>query len=328
MIVTRTPLRIPLGGGGTDLPSYYRRYGGFLISAAINRYVYIVVNRRFEDNIRVSYSQTEIVDRVEEIEHPIVRSALKLLNMDTGLEIISIADLPASTGLGSSSSFTVGLLHALHALKREAISPQDLAEEAFHIEVEVLGEPIGKQDQYLAAFGGVVCLEIGRDGYVRTTPLEMSDALIQEFEHSVILMYTGLKRSAAEVLAEESGALGREEALVTESLHVIKQIGVQVKEALESDNLNLFGELLDYHWQAKKQLSGKVSSGLLDSWYELAKEHGALGGKVMGAGGGGFFMFYCDNGDKARLRQVLAAQGLKELRFLIEPEGSKVLINL
>lgn len=327
MIVTRTPLRLPLGGGGTDLPSYYSRYGGFILSAAINRYVYIMVNRRFEDSVRVSYFQTEIVDEVEQLKHPIVREVLKYTGLGRNLEIVSIADLPANTGLGSSCAFTVGLLNALHTLKREQRSLEELAEEACYIEIERLGEPIGKQDQYVAAFGGIVSLEIDREGGVRITPLAVAEDTLQELENNVALFYTGIKRSASEVLRRQSQATQEGEPQVVEALHLIKDIGREIKVALERGDLVRFGWLLDEHWRVKRNLSDKVSSSQLDGWYALAKANGALGGKVMGAGGGGFLMFYCQNGCKGRLREALTGEGLKELRFAVDFEGTKVLVN-
>ena len=327
MIVTRTPFRVPLGGGGTDLPSYYSRHGGFIVSAAINRYVYIMLNRRFEDNLRVSYSQTEIADCAERVEHPIVREALKFVGIDRNLEIVSIADLPANTGLGSSCSFTVGLLNALHALKREHVPLDELAEEACHLEIERLGEPIGKQDQYMAALGGITCLEIDREGGVRAQPLRIPDDVVQELENSVMVFYTGIQRRASEVLSGQSRAAEEGDPRVVAALHMIKEIGRDIKDALELGDLDRFGWLLDQHWEVKKHISDKVSSPNIDAWYTAAKNVGALGGKVMGAGGGGFFMFYCPNGQKARLRETLTGQGLRELRMGIDFEGSKVLIN-
>jgi D-glycero-alpha-D-manno-heptose-7-phosphate kinase len=327
MIVTRTPTRISLGGGGTDIRSYASRYGGFLVSAAINKYVYITVNSRFEDSTRVSYSKTEIAETVDEIEHPIVREALRFLGLSTGLEIVSIADVPANTGLGSSGAFTVGLLNALHAYKREQVSAQTLAEEASTILMDVLGEPIGKHDQYLAALGGITCLEIAPDGTISANPLAMSDGIVEELETSLQLFYTGMKRSASEVLADESQAISRGYDGVTAALHTVKEIGWQVKEALEAGDLHRFGQFLDQHWQCKRRLSTKVSSDHIDGWYELAKRNGALGGKILGAGGGGFFLFYCHNSDRARLRQAMTQEGLKEMRFAIDFEGSKVLVN-
>jgi D-glycero-alpha-D-manno-heptose-7-phosphate kinase len=321
-------MRISLGGGGTDLPSYYSRYGGFLVSAAINKYVYVNVNRRFEDSIRVSYSRTEIVDRVEDIQHPIVRQALQLLGLESGLEIVSIADAPANTGLGSSSSFTVGLLNALHAYKREHLAPQALAEEAYHIEVELLGEPIGKQDQYIGAIGGITCLDIGQDGTVRTSPLALTEHVMHELESNLVLFYTGIRRNASEVLGEQGQAVSDGEERVTEAMHTIKEIGKEIKAALEAGEVCRFGDLMHAHWAAKKRLSHKVSVDDIDHWYEIARKKGALGGKVMGAGGGGFFVFYCDNGEtKFSVRRALTAEGLREMRFNIDFEGTKVMMN-
>lgn len=328
MIVTRTPTRISLGGGGTDIRSYASRYGGSLISAAVDKYVYITVNKRFENSIRVSYSKTEIADSVDDIEHPIVREALRFLGFESGLEIVSLADVPARTGLGSSGAFTVGLLNALHAYKRENVSQETLAEEASTILMDILEEPIGVHDQYLAALGGITCLAIGHDGTVQASSLAISDGIVEELEASLLLVYTGVKRSASEVLGDESRAISQAQDGVAAALHTVKEIGYEVKEALETGNLRRFGELLDRHWQVKKRLSTKVSSDRIDRWYELAKRNGALGGKIMGAGGGGFFMFYCDNHKKARLREAMAAEGLRELRFAIDFEGSKVLVDL
>ncbi len=327
MIVTRTPMRIPLGGGGTDLPSYYSRFGGYLVSAAINKYTYITVNPRFEDSIRVSYFRTEIVDRVEDIQHPLFREALNLLDIRQGIEIVSIADVPSNTGLGSSGSFLVGLLHALHAYKKDLVSPRALAEEAFHIEAEVLGEPVGKQDQYVAAFGGVLSMDIDRAGNVEVSPVILPDPIVDELETCLSFFYTGIRRSATEVLREQSQAVQDAHEAVTDSLHAIKGIGYRVKSALEGGNLEAFGCLLDLHWQTKKSLSAKVSQDGIDRWYGIARGSGALGGKIMGAGGGGFFMFCCTNGAKNQLRQALIGQGLREVRFRLEPEGSKVLVN-
>ncbi|MGB6837543.1 MAG: galactokinase [Dehalococcoidia bacterium] len=327
MIVTRTPTRISLGGGGSDIRSYASRYGGFLISAAIDKYVYITVNKRFGDSIRVSYSKTEMAEKAEDIQHPIVREALRLLDVGPGLEIVSIADVPARTGLGSSGSFTVGLLNALHTFKREVLSPKLLAEEASTLLMDVLGEPIGKHDQYLAAFGGITCLEIARDGGVEVGSLATHDGVVQGLENRVLLFYTGMKRMASDVLADESRAISEGDEDVTRALHSVKEIGLQVREALEQGNFRRFGGLLDRHWESKKRLSRKVSSGQVDRWYELARRNGALGGKLVGAGGGGFFMFCCEDNNKAGLREAMAAEGLREVRFAIDFEGSKVLVN-
>ena len=327
MIVTRTPLRIPLGGGGTDLPSYYTRFGGFLISAAVDKYIYITVNKRFENSIRVSYSKTEIVDHPDEIQHPIVREALQLLKIDSGIEITSIADVPSNTGLGSSSAFTVGLLNALHTYKKEKVSALELAEEACYLEIEKLKEPIGKQDQYAAALGGIVCLEINRLGEVRVEQLSLPENSLDQLESNCLLFYTGIKRSAGAILSTQNHSNAGNQNGAWEAMHQIKEIGYQIKESFRAGDLDSFGKLLDQHWQTKKKLSDKISDPQIDTWYGLAKTEGAKGGKLMGAGGGGFFMFYCNNG-KQGFRQSLQQAGLKEMRFRIDWEGSKVLFNL
>lgn len=328
MIVTRTPLRIPLGGGGTDLPSYYRCYGGFLVSAAINKYVYITVNKRFDESVRVNYSRTETVDSAEAIEHPLVRESMRLLGLRRGLEIVSMADLPSNTGMGSSGSFTVGLLQALHCYKREAVTPQQLAEEAYHIEAEVLGEPVGKQDQYIAAFGRVTAFEIDPSGQVEATPLDLPEEVIEQLESDLMLFYTGIQRPASEVLSDQRQALDEGQAEAARSLHQIKTIGCQVMSALQAGDLSQFGALLHAHWEAKRKTSTKISNAAVDRWYEIGRANGALGGKLMGAGGGGFLMFYCPSRDKARLRQALAAEGLVEMRFAVDSDGSKVIVNV
>jgi D-glycero-alpha-D-manno-heptose-7-phosphate kinase len=327
MIVTRTSVRLPLGGGGTDLPWYANEHGGFLLGAAIDKYVYVIVKRRFERSIRVSYSKTEIVDTVDQVQHPRVREALKLLGIDQGIEIVSLADVPANTGLGTSSSFTVGVLNALHAYRGEFVSLSQLAEEACQIEINSLAEPIGKQDQYLAALGGVTCLEIARDGTVTASPLALCSDTREAFETNTLLFYTGIRREASQVLSEQRDASGQEKERQIEQLHRIKEIGRAVQRCFLSGDLDEFGRLLHAHWQAKRGISAKISESRIDRWYEIARANGALGGKLMGAGGGGFLMFYC-NGTKQKLRSVMEKEGLREMRFRIEPNGSKVLVNL
>ena len=327
MIISRAPVRISLGGGGTDLRSYYSKHEGFLIAGAIDKYIFISANRRFYDSIRLSYSQTEIVNSVDEIKHEIFKAALSFLNMDTNIELVSIADVPANCGLGSSSSFTVSLLNALHAYKKEFISQKQLAEEACHIEIDILGEPIGKQDQYISAFGGVTALTFERDGNVIVEPVRMTEEALDELERNILLFHTGIERSASEILSEQNEKSKRDEAAVIDTLHQIKNIGRETKKAFESGNLDRFGELLDVHWQTKKQLSQKVSSDFIDDCYEAALENGALGGKIMGAGGGGFFMFYCSE-DQTKLTNALKEKGLKPMRFRFDFEGAKILVNM
>lgn len=327
MIITRTPFRITLGGGGTDLTSYYEKYGGFLISAAIDRYMYITVNKRFEEEIRLSYSKTEIVNHVDEIKHPIVREALRLVGIDSGIEITSIADLPAQSGLGSSGSFTVGLLNALHAYKKEFLTPKQLAEEAFHIEAEILKEPVGKQDQYIAAYGSIISMDIDKMGNVEVNTHILSDDAMDQLENNTLYFYTGIQRRTSDVLGDQSKSVKRDENIVIESMHKIKEIGKECLVRLKANDVDWFGNSLDMHWNIKKQISTKMSDGDIDKWYETAKENGAIGGKIMGAGGGGFFMFYCNN-SKTKLREAMAKCGLKEVKFRIDHEGSKVLMNL
>ncbi len=326
MIMTRTPVRISLGGGGTDLASYYSKYGGFLVAAAIDKHIFVTVNRRFGDSICIKYSKTEVVNKIEEIRHPIVREGLKLLGCGRALEITTVADVPARAGLGTSGSFTVGLLHALYAYKGESITRKTLAEEACRIEIDILKEPIGKQDQYMAAFGGITCLAFNKDGEVTVTPLNISSDTIEKLERHIMLFYTGIRRDAANILSEQNEASQKDDKKVIESLHRIKKIGKEVKAVLESGDVRRFGELLHLHWQAKKKLSNEVSKPVIDRWYALARENGALGGKIMGAGAGGFFMFYVEH-DRSRLSQAMKREDLREMQFKFNLEGSKVLVN-
>lgn len=328
MLVVRTPLRIPLGGGGTDLPSYYSKYGGFLITAAINKYIYVMIGKRFENNIRVShYKAIEIKDRADEIEHPVIRESLKLLNINDGVEIVSIADIPPYTGLGSSGSFTVGLLTGLHAYKNDHVSPKEIAEEACKIEIEILKRTGGKQDQYIAAFGGIICLNIDKNGDVEVTRPPISKDTIADFESHILYFYSGVKRDAPEVQKSQDNATKRGEVQVVEALHQIKKIGKESKLALEEGDIRRFGRLLNQHWQVKKQLSGEITTPYIDKIYQIAMDNGALGGKIMGAGGGGFFMFCCEKEARERLSQALQAEGLQQFEFKINSTGSTIMAN-
>jgi D-glycero-alpha-D-manno-heptose-7-phosphate kinase len=328
MILARAPLRISIGGGGTDLPSYYSRFGGFILSAAINRYVYIYVNRPCADDlIRIKYSRYEQVASVDQIEHDLVRPALKLLNTNGTVEIVSMADVPDGTGLGSSGSYLVALLTSLFELKREKVPTQALAETAVHIEMDLAGHPVGKHDHYLAAFGGITCLDIEPDGKVRVTPLNISITTVEELRSNLLLFFTRYTRQSKEILQRQKDDTLQSEAGVLESLHRTKELGYRIKKALEEGNVDEFGRLLDEHWQNKKRRSAKISNGQIDEWYDLARNNGALGGKVIGAGGGGFLMIYCPNGAKAKVRQSLGSAGLKEMPFDFDFEGAKVLVN-
>lgn len=327
MIITRTPFRVPLGGGGTDLPAYYTRYGGDLTSAAINKYMYIAVKRSFDNKVRVSYARTEIVDHASQLEHPIVREVLDFLGVHQGLEIISIADVPANTGLGSSGSFTVGLLLALHTFKREHRTSQELAEESFMIQAERLGEPIGKQDEYLAACGGVTNLAIDTSGQVVLRALRVTDDMLREFEHNLLLFYTGIQRKSSDILAQQQRAITRKQPSASSSLHQIKKIGQQITVALEDGKIDRVGKLMHEHWVCKQRISKSMAPDDICRWYNLGLQHGALGGKLVGAGGGGFLLFYCNRHQPA-VRQALTAAGLREVHFSFEHGGAKVIVDL
>lgn len=328
MILTRAPLRIPLGGGGTDLPSYYLQYGGFVLSAAINKYVYISLNRpQVDDLIRVKYSRSETVEDLNEVQHDLVREAMRLTGVERGVEIVSMADVPAGTGMGSSGSFLVALLRALHAFNHEHIPPALLAEEACEVEIDIVGSPVGKQDQYVAAFGGIAAFEFTPVGNVTVTPVRLSDHLLDELRNNLLLFYTGLQRPSMDILEDQKRETIRANEDVVESLHRVKALGMEIRAALEVGDLCRVGELMNAHWQHKKRRSKKISSPVIDRWYELARDSGALGGKLIGAGGGGFLLFLCPNSHKGRLRQAMSAEGLREMQFDFDLEGAKVLVD-
>lgn len=327
MIITRTPFRIPLGGGGTDLPSFYREDGGFVFSAGIDKYMFICVNQPIVDDlIRLKYSQTEMVQSVDQVQHELAREALRRLGFRKAIEIVSMADVPAGTGLGSSSCYLVGLLNALHTLRRDFVSLQDLAEEACDIELNTLKKPIGKQDQYMAAFGGLTTLTIARDGKVTVGDIRVSRGIIDDLEKNMLIFFTGTMRNALDILSVQSKATEQKDKTVVGSLVRIKEIGYEVRDAIEAGNLTQFGRLLDDHWQCKKRLSSKVTDPRFDRLYDIAKSNGALGGKITGAGGGGFFVFYVE-GSAAPLRKAMAAEGLREMRYRFDFEGTKVMSN-
>src|SRR5215469_5183058 len=291
MIIARSPLRITLGGGGTDLPSYYRSHEGFLIAAAIDKYVYVTVTRPFAPGIYLKYSSLEHVERVEQVRHPVIREALALQNLRTPqIEITTLADIPAGTGLGSSGSFTTALLKALHAHRRKLIHPRELAELACHVEIDRLGEPIGKQDQYIAAYGGLTCFTFHKDDRVTAEPLHVSMETMFDLEDHLLLFFTGFSRSASEILADQHLRSQANDAEVLRNLHYVKELGLRSRAALESGNVVRFGELMHEHWEHKKLRSSRMSNGQIDEWYALARKNGAIGGKLVGAGGGGFLM--------------------------------------
>ncbi|MBQ1526194.1 MAG: GHMP kinase [Lachnospiraceae bacterium] len=324
MIVARSPLRISLGGGGTDLPSYYEEHEGFLISAAIDKYVYITLHQTFDEGYLLKYSKLERASSIDEIEHPIIREALKLLDWkDPHIEICSMADIPAGTGLGSSSSFTTALLKALHAYQGNIVSTRTLAEEACEIEINRLKEPIGKQDQYIAAYGGITCMDFKKDGYVWVDPLRISKETLYNLEDNLCLFFTGFSRSAGAILKEQDEKSRKHNDDMIKNLDFVKKLGYESKEAFEKGDLERFAEIMNVHWEYKKKRSGGMSNARIDEWYDLALKNGALGGKMIGAGGGGFLMFYAR--DKIKLRRVLTETGMEEVRFRFEMEGSKIL---
>ena len=326
MIITRSPLRISLGGGGTDLPSYYRRHSGFLIAAAIDKYVYITLHQTFVQELIIKYSRLERVASANEVQHPIVREALRLVNIaEPSLEIASMADIPAGTGLGSSGSFTTALLKALHTYTKNLIHPRDLAEQACQIELDRLGEPIGKQDQYIAAFGGITCFQFLPNDQVEAYPLRITTETLYNLEDNLLLFFTGYSRSASSILKEQDDKSKDRDQRMIDNLHFVKDLGYQSKDALEAGDLRRFAGLMNMHWEHKKQRSGGMSNDTINQWYDLAMANGALGGKLIGAGGGGFLLFYAE--EKARLRHVLTEAGLREVRFRFDFEGTKAIIQ-
>jgi len=326
MIIARSPLRVTLGGGGTDLPSYYEKFGGFLIAAAIDKYVYITLHDTFVPDLIVKYSELERVPDATKLKHPILREAFALVGMDgRALELTSMADIPAGTGLGSSGSFTTALLKALHAHKKNLVHPAELAAQACEVELDRLKEPIGKQDQYIAAYGGVTCFKFLENGKVEAWPLKLTKETHDELEDNLLLFFTGYSRSASAILKEQDQKSKSDDKAMIENLHFVKDLGLQSQHALEAGNLAEFARLMDVHWQRKKQRSGGMSNPKINEWYDFAMANGALGGKLIGAGGGGFLMFYA--GDKTKLRQAMAQAGLQEVRFRFDFEGTKLVIS-
>ena len=326
MITTRSPLRISLGGGGTDLPSYYREHGGFLIAGAINKYVYINVMRPFTEGIYLKYSHLEHVSVADEVQHPIIREAIKMLGFRTPqVEITTLADIPSGTGLGSSGSFTTALLKALYVHRMRQVEPKELAELACEIEIDKLGEPIGKQDQYIAACGGLTCFTFNPDDSVDVVPLNISMDTKFDLEDNLLLFFTGFSRSAGSILKDQNTRTKGSDKDMIANLHFVKELGLRSKTMLESGRTEDFGALMAEHWQHKKRRSGGMSNSQIDEWYDLGMKNGATGGKLVGAGGGGFLLFYAN--DRNRLRHAMAKAGLEEVRFSFDFEGTKVLFS-
>lgn len=326
MIITRSPLRISIGGGGTDLPSYYLKYGGFCISAAIDKYVYVSVAKRFVEGFLLKYSCLEFCEEVDKINHPIIRESLKLCApIDQNLEISSMADIPAGTGLGSSGSFTTALLKALHTHKKLLLHPAELAEQAFWVESGLCGEPVGKQDQYISVWGGLTCFTFQPNGNVISERLAISEETYRDLEDNLLLFFTGYSRTASCLLREQNNRTEEADTEMVSNLHQIKDFGYMIQKALEAGDTRKFASLMFSHWYEKRQRSGAMSNQFINESFDLAMQNGALGGKLVGAGGGGFLLFYAD--DKDRLRGSMKAQGLREVRFRFEPEGTKVMIQ-
>jgi D-glycero-alpha-D-manno-heptose-7-phosphate kinase len=327
MIITRTPFRVTLGGGGTDLPSYYSCYGGFIFSFAINKYMYINVNRPVVDNlIRINYSDSETVENISDLKHNIARACLEKHGITHSIEIASMADIPSGSGLGSSSSYTVGLLNALHTLKRDYFPLQDLAEEACKIEIDILQKPMGKQDQYLAAFGGFSIMEISKEGVVQLSQAKVPSGTLDELKKNLLLFYTGVNRKNNKILGEQSRSTEKSKKDVLESLHYIKKSGYRILEIIESGNITELGKMFDEHWQYKKRMAKGITNPEFNTIYDAALKNGAIGGKITGAGGGGFFLFYCEEG-KHKLQSTMADMGLREMKFDFDFEGTKILAN-
>ncbi len=326
MIIVRSPLRISLGGGGTDLPSYYRSHGGFLIAAAIDKYVYVTVTRPFIEGIFLKYSELEHVDNVEDVRHPIIREAIRMLEFKTPqLEITTLADIPAGTGLGSSGSFTTALLKALYAHRHRLLLPGDLAEMACKIEIEHLNRAVGKQDQYIAAYGGITRFEFHPDDTVDAAPLNLSIETLHDLEDHLLLFFTGFARDADHILQDQNQRSQKSDEDMLQNLHYVKELGLRSQAALEAGDTAKFGALMHEHWEHKKRRSKGMSNAKIDEWYELGRSNGALGGKLVGAGGGGFLMFFAE--DRKRLRQAMTDAGLEEVRFRFDFEGTKVLLG-
>lgn len=331
MIVVRTPFRLPLGGGGTDLPAYYRKHEGFLITAAVNKYMFISINRpALVQRWRLAYSKVEnvAIGEVDAIQHDVVRETLRYLKTTDSLEITSVADIGAGTGMGSSSAYTVGLLNGLNTMRRRFKSVQELAEEACMVEMDLAKKPVGKQDAYAAAFGGIIVMEIDRAGKVTVTPLRPDEEAVLELESRMLMFYTNIQRDANDILAEQGSKIQVDESEAVRSMHRIKEIGRESRRALEEGDVTTLGKLMHEHWLEKKRVSTKISNPKIDEWYETGLRNGALGGKVMGAGGGGLLLFCCEAGKRKQLRSALEAKGLQHMDFRFDWDGSRVMVNL
>lgn len=325
MLITRTPFRISIGGGGTDLPSYYQRFGGFVISAAIDKHVYIAVNKTFTQDYFLKYSTSERVPDIDSIQHPIFRELLRRHDIEPAIEIVSVADIPAGTGLGSSGSFTVGLVRALHALKREHVTAEEVAEEACHCEIELLRQPVGKQDQYIASYGGLTSFTFEPDGKVKAVRLGVTKDTLCLLEDHLLMFFTGYSRSSESMLKDQKKRTETNDDEMLQNLHFVKQLGLATKDALERGDVGEYARLMHEHWLHKRARTQGMSNQCIDHWYDVGRANGALGGKLIGAGGGGFLMFFAE--DRQALRNAMGREGLQEVRFKFDHDGSTVMVR-
>lgn len=323
MIISRTPLRISFVGGGSDLPAFYKADSGAVVSTAIDKYIYITVNKKFDQQIRASYSVTEIVDSVDELRHELIRESLRLVGLDGGIEITSISDIPSrGTGLGSSSTYTVGLLNALHAFKGQHVGAERLAQEACCVEIERCGKPIGKQDQYIGAYGGLQYIQFNPDGSVFVDPIICSRETREELQQRLLLLYTGLTRSADDILTEQSRNAEVDDD-VRQGLRAMVKLARDLRDALVANDLDSFGDILHEGWLRKREMAKGITTPQIDDWYERARKHGAIGGKISGAGGGGFLMLYAPTERHADILEALPE--LRPVPFRFEAQGSKII---
>ena len=327
MIVSRAPVRFSLGGGGTDLPSYSRDHGGFVVAAAVDKFVFVCVARRFHNDIRLAYAEAETVDSIEKIRHRIFREALRMTDINCNIELHSMADVPANTGLGSSSSFTVALLNGLHAFKREFVPVEQLAAEACQLEIDLLKEPIGKQDQYISSYGGISAMTFNPDGTVVVERLNLRDEVVDELESNLIVYYSGVERAASTVLREQAKTITENTDNALQRMHRIKALGYDTKQILLSGKVDAYGEMLHEHWTNKRKLASNMADPHIDESYEVARRAGAIGGKLMGAGGGGFFLFYERPAQRLAVQQALGQRGLRPLRFRFDFDGARIMAN-
>ena len=323
MIISRTPLRMSFVGGGSDLPSFYREHGGAVLSTAIDKFVYVSINKRFDDGLRVVYSKTEEVADVEEIEHQLFKSTFKVMDVAGGVEVTTIADIPSKgTGLGSSSSFTVGLINAVAAHQGKYVSAEEMARESCRIEIDICGAPIGKQDQYAAAYGGFNLIEFKSDDRVAVTPMIVPRSELEQLQRRIIVFYTGITRSASVILSQQDAAVTSN---ASKQKVLCRMVGLarEARDELQRGNLDSFGAILDENWQLKRSLTTGISTAEIDTWYDLAIKEGALGGKILGAGAGGFLMFYANEEHHPKIAKALDV--LRPVHFGFEPEGSKII---